>query len=468
MIAKLRSAGMDRGERMVLVMIASALGCVVLSLTFGALGALAYLPAASETLLKGGVSLAQLRPLHTTFASAWLFLAAAAGAYAYLNSEFGESTAGDAWRFRIQMVLWGLAGLGAIFTLPFGIVSGREYLALHPALSLMIWVGWALFCWTFISKVWRGFFARPVYVYMWSVGMLFFLWTFAEGHAYLLPWMKQRPLADLHVQWKSCGTLVASFNQMVYAGLLYIGVQKSGDERLGHSRGAFALFGIGLLNSFTNYVHHTYHLPQAEFLKWISFVVSMLEVIILVIVIKEVVQALRAKPLAPAEGFDASTALFGLTKSWNMCLLFLALLISIPPLNTLIHGTHVVMAHGMGSELAIDSYILLGSFAFILGSLFPDPKVGEVLIHAPRVQSSIRFLNVFLICLVLLLVVEGLTIGLTRYMGSPAPEWLIAFPPFFLVFGLGVAFFFLRLIVCWLPLMLAPAAFRNRRSTHSN
>ncbi len=458
---------MDRGERMVLVLIASALGCVVLSLAFGALGALAYLPAASETLLKGGVSLAQLRPLHTTFASAWLFLAAAAGAYAYLNTEFGGPTAADTRRFRIQMILWGLAGLGAIFTLPFGIVSGREYLALHPVLSLMIWVGWALFCWTFISKVSKGFFARPVYVYMWSVGMLFFLWTFAEGHAYLLPWMKQRPLADLQVQWKSCGTLVASFNQMVYAGLLYIGVQKSGDEHLGHSRSAFALFGIGLLNSFTNYVHHTYHLPQAEFLKWVSFVVSMLEVIILVIVIKEVVQALRAKSLKRAKEFDASTSLFSLAKSWNMCLLSLALLISIPPLNSLIHGTHVVMAHGMGSELAIDSYILLGSIAFMLGALFPEPKVGEALIHAPRVQSSIRLLNMFLVCLVLVLTAEGLTIGITRYKGLPSPEWLVAFPPLFLAFGVGVAFFFLRLIVCWLPLLLAPAEFRTPGSSHS-
>ncbi len=461
MISKFRHAGLDRGERMVLVLITCALGCVILSLCFGALGALAYVPVVSGFLLDCGISLAQLRPLHTTFASAWLFLAAAAGAYAYLNSEIGPASSGDARRFRIQMALWGLAGLGAIVTLPFGIVSGREYLALHPVLSLMIWAGWALFCWTFISKVRKNFFARPVYVYMWSVGMLFFLWTFAEGHAYLLPWMEQHPLADLQVQWKSCGTLVASFNQMVYAGLLYIGVLKSGDESLGHSKSAFALFGIGLLNSFTNYVHHTYHLPQAHFLKWVSFVVSMLEVIILVIVIKDVVQALRAKSRSKTEHFDASTTLFALAKSWNMCLLFLALLISIPPLNALIHGTHVVMAHGMGSELAIDSYILLGSIAFMLGTLFPSRKAAKNRIHTPLVQATIRRLNVFLIGLISLLAIEGLTIGITRYIGQPAPEWLVAFPPLFLFFGVGVAAFFLRLIFAWLPVIQSPAEIRG-------
>ena len=30
--------------------------------------------------------------------------------------------------------------------------------------------------------------------------------------------------------------------------------------------------GIGLLNSFTNYAHHTYHLPQSHVVKWVAFV----------------------------------------------------------------------------------------------------------------------------------------------------------------------------------------------------
>ncbi len=460
MNSKLKAAGLDRGERMLIVLMASAFACVVLSLAFGALGALSYVPEVSASFVARGISLVQLRPLHTTFASSWIFLAATAGAYAFLLHEFGPLTAGDMRRFRIHMVLWGLAGLAAIFTLPFGITSGREYLALHPVISLAIWVGWALFAWTFISKVRHNFFARPVYVYMWSVGILYFLWTFAEGHAYLLPWVAERPISDLQIQWKSCGTLVAAFNQMVYASLMFIAVRKTGDLSLGHSKSAFWLFGVGLLNSFTNYAHHTYHLPQAHYIKWVAFVVSMLEVILLVLVLQEVVAALRVKfrPYQPT--FDSSSTLIGLSKRWNMCLLTLALAISIPPLNALIHGTHVVMAHGMGSELAIDSYILLAVFAFLLTTMFPKREVNEGLIHSPRVRSSIGFLNAFLVGLVVLLLVDGVTVGIYRYFNWAMPAWLDAFPLMFVTLGLGVAFYFLRLIVCWLPLFLSPASYR--------
>jgi len=460
MIAKLRLAGLDRGERMLMVLMASAFACVVLSLFFGALGALYYIPGVSASLVTHGISLVQLRPLHTTFASAWIFLAATACAYAFLVHEFGPPTDGDARRFRLHMTLWGLAGLAAIATLPFGITSGREYLALHPLISLTIWVGWAVFAWTFLSKVRHGFFERPVYVYMWSVGILYFLWTFAEGHAYLLPWVADRPISDLQIQWKSCGTLVASFNQMVYASLMYLAVRKTGEERLAHSKTAFALFGVGLLNSFTNYAHHTYHLPQSHYIKWIAFGVSMLEAILLVMVLREVVAALRKKFRPCGPRFDASSVLVGLSKRWNLGLLTLALAISIPPMNALIHGTHVVMAHGMGSELAIDSYILLAFFAFVLGQIYPKREVGEELIHSPRVRHTIGWMNTFLVALVVLLVVDGLTVGIHRYFTWPMAGWIDVFPFLFVPLGLGLAFFFLRLIAAWLPLFLAPQRFR--------
>lgn len=462
MNTKLRLAGLDRGERMLMVLMASAFACVALSLAFGALGALVYVPEVSARFVKYGVSLVQLRPLHTTFASAWIFLAAVAGAYAYLFHEFGPPSAADARRFRVHMVLWGLAGLAAVLTLPFGITSGREYLALHPLISLAIWVGWAVFAWSFLSKVRQGFFARPVYVYMWSVGILYFLWTFAEGHAYLLPWVADKPISDLQIQWKSCGTLVASFNQMVYASLMFLAVRKTGDESLGHSRTAFWLFGVGLLNSFTNYAHHTYHLPQSHLIKWVAFGASMLEVILLVLVLQEVVAALRKRFRPYGPRFDVSSFLVGLSKRWNLGLLTLAIAISVPPLNALIHGTHVVMAHGMGSELAIDSYILLAIFAFLLTGMFPKREVGEELIHGPRVRSSLLGLNGFLLPLVVLLVADGVTVGVYRYFAWPKPVWVDVFPFLLVILGLGVAFFFLRLVLCWLPLFRAPARFRSR------
>ena len=245
-----------------------------------------------------------------------------------------------------------------------------------------------LFAWSFLSKVWRGFWARPVYVYMWAVGILYFLWTFAEGHAWLLPAVKRNPVADLQIQWKSCGTLVASFNQMVYGTLIYLGVKQSGDERIGQSGTGFALFGIGLLNSFTNYAHHTYHLPQSHVIKWVAFGASMLEIILLVGVIREVAAALSKRRPAHDRGPGVVERFVGLSKRWNSFLLALAIAISVPPWNALIHGTHVVMAHAMGSEIAIDTYILLGFFAFALAGMFPKREVREQRIDGAVVRSQ--------------------------------------------------------------------------------
>jgi nitric oxide reductase subunit B len=111
--------------------------------------------------------------------------------------------------------------------------------------------------------------------------MLFFVVTFVEQHLYLIPSFFGNPVQDLQVQWKATGTLVGSFNLFVYGSVIYIGERISRDSSYGHSKIAYALFAVGLLNSFTNFAHYTYHLPQDHLVKWISFVVSMAEITVL-------------------------------------------------------------------------------------------------------------------------------------------------------------------------------------------
>ncbi len=440
-----------------MVLMASALACAVLSVLFGALGALYSLRPLARHFMAMGVSLVELRPLHTTFASAWIYLGAVACVTRFMYDEGGPPTSAERRRFRAQMICWGLAGLGVLATVPFGITSGREYLGFPPALSLLVAAGWVLFAWTFFSRVRHGFWHRPAYVYMWAVGILYFLWTFAEGHAWLLPWVRERPVADLQIQWKSCGTLVAAFNQMVYGSLMYIGERRSGDRRPAQSRAAFALFGLGLLNSFTNYAHHTYHLPQSHVIKWTAFIVSMAEIVILVVVFREVTASLSRARRRLGGTASVTERFFGMSKYWNLFLLSVALLISIPPLNALIHGTHVVMAHAMGSELAIDSYILLGVFAALLTDIFPKREVRDEVIQGPVVHRAMGHLNVALIGLVVLLLIRGLGTGVTRYLSQPEPEWIAAFPFWFALFGISVGWFLLRLLLQWLPLFLEAA-----------
>jgi len=70
---------------------------------------------------------------------------------------------------------------------------------------------------------------------MWGVGVLFFIFTFLEEHAWLLPDVFAAPIVDLRVQWKATGTLVGSFNLFVYGILYYVAEKLSGDERYAHS-----------------------------------------------------------------------------------------------------------------------------------------------------------------------------------------------------------------------------------------
>ncbi|GIS78522.1 MAG: hypothetical protein CM1200mP14_00880 [Gammaproteobacteria bacterium] len=65
--------------------------------------------------------------------------------------------------------------------------------------------------------------------------------------------------------------------------------------------------------------------------------------------------------------FCATRESFAASKYWTVFILFSAILISIPPLNAIIHGTYAVTGHAMGATIGIDTMILLGAIIWILG-----------------------------------------------------------------------------------------------------
>jgi nitric oxide reductase subunit B len=430
-----------------LTFIRGALIAVVVTLLAGFLSVLHHVPATGELLRSMGLEFTALRPIHTTFASAWIFLAGIAVVHRYLEDHGGPVTAFERWRLRLQVLLWAGAGLGILITLPMGITSGREYMGFHPALSIPILLGWLLFAWNFFGATWRGFWTRPVYVTMWGVGALFFVFTFLEQHAWMLPEVFERPVVDMRIQWKSCGTLVGSFNLFVYGSLIYAGEKLTGDSCYGCSRLAYGLLGVGLLNSFTNFAHHTYHLPQSEVVKWIAFVVSMIEIIILARVIWDVAKAVGVKTL---EGFDAPRFFFKAAKIWTLVMLVVSILISVPSLNSLIHGTPVVIAHAMGTEIGIDSMVLFGALAWILME-----RLGAAAVSSKLARIGAKGFNHGTALLVSWLMISGLIVGVTRYEGTGLPAWLANYGPYaFAGAGALTGLFLALLLIAWLPLVL--------------
>lgn len=436
-----------------------ALAACAVTLLFGLAAALTY--TGLEGLLRSaGFTLQHFRPIHATSAFAWVFLGSAAIVYLFLYRTSGPFSPAVRRRIAWHVGLWTAAGVGIVLTLLGGRFSGREYLGYHPVFAGLIVAGWILFMWNFFGRGDCRLRGKPAYVYMWSVGIPFFLITYTEGHLYLLDFVSERPLRDLAIQWKSAGTLVGSFNLLAYGSLMYIAACISGSERYAHSRTAFALFFIGLLNTFTNYGHHTYHLPQSPWIHWVSFVVSMLETIILAKVFLDLIRMMRGTPSADRPVADR---LIRSGTLWTFLMLVLAIAIAIPPLNALIHGTHVVVSHSMGAMIGIDSMILWAALTCLLEEVVgPDhPTIG-----GRRFRITIPTINVLLLVFLLAYLARGAVVGWARYLGASAPDpspLLDAFPLVMALAGLGLAVAVLSMVLQWMGALLG--TLRATRST---
>ena len=450
-----------------LTFVRGGLIAIAITLVGGLLGALYSVPSLAPTFQSLGLDLRQLRPIHTTFASAWIFLGGMAVVHRYLMDHGGPATSGDRWRLRVQVLCWAAAGFGILVTLLAGVGSGREYVGFHPAFSVLILVGWLCYAWHFFRVVGPGFWNRPLYVTMWGVGTVFFVYTFLEQHAYLLSGLWEDPVQDLRVQWKATGTMVGTFNLFVYGSVIYIGERISGDAEYGHSRTAYALFAVSLLNSFTNFAHHTYHLPQRELVKWIAFVVSMMEVIILVRAVSDLVKLVRTQEDRP---FCATRGSFAAAKYWSVAIVGSAVLISIPPLNAIIHGTYAVTGHAMGATIGIDTMILLGAVIWIVGEYLRarGDEVASDPLHCTQMRWSVIGLNVGVALLVLWLHVVGVVTGVTRMRLAPAetyipPAWLGASSGVVFALTGAIAFVFFGSVLA----TLIPLSFRTFRTADS-
>lgn len=407
-------------DRTVVIQLRMAVTCILMAVLGGFLAALHYVPAISTWLNGRGVSLAQLRPVHTSFASLWIFGGSLAVIYHWLSTQHGGLDRADRLRFRFHTACWIVAGIGIFVSLLLGVSSGREYLGFHPAFSAVLLVGWLAYAWSFLRRLRHGFWAQPIYVWFWTVGTLFFIYTFVEGHAYLLPGVFENPVRDLQIQWKSCGTLVGSFNFLMYGSLTYVAERLTGNRGYAQSPTAFWLFGVGCLNSFTNYAHHTYHLPQTPIVKWIAFVVSMLELVILLKVMMDLARAMRQRP-GP---FCGRASWLSHAKGWTGTMLLYSIVISVPNLNSIIHGTHVVVGHAMGTTIGIDTLVLLGTGCWLIG----EARGSAIL---PRLdcglqRASVRWISGLLAVLVAWLIVAGTIHGWWRYQGLATPQWVAA------------------------------------------
>ena len=165
------------------------------------------------------------------------------------------------------------------------------------------------------------------------------------------------------MQWKAGGAYVGAWNMLVYGSSFYVMEKTSGNLDYSRSKTGFFFFFLGLLNVMFNWGHHVYPVPNAEWIRYVAYLISMTEWVILLRIIYLWKKDMSKKKKSQ---FSVSSKLMMLSDLWIFLNLFLALLISIPAINLFTHGTHITVAHSMGTIIGINTTILLSSVSYIL------------------------------------------------------------------------------------------------------
>lgn len=57
---------------------------------------------------------------------------------------------------------------------------------------------------------------------MWLTGLFFFLFTYMESYLWLFPYFRNNVINDMTVQWKSYGSMVGSWNMLIYGCSIFL------------------------------------------------------------------------------------------------------------------------------------------------------------------------------------------------------------------------------------------------------
>lgn len=409
----------------------------LLALMIGALlGILAGVQYVSPGFLKDIMAYNRIRPLHVTTVIGWIILCATGGVYYYLIHDlklklFSRPLLGA------HLVIFTLSLAAIYVSISTGLMGGREYLTYAPIISVPILLGWILFGINYFKTVFNKVKNWPVYLWMWGTGIVFMIYHFSEAHLWLFPFFRENFVRDLSVQWKSYGSFIGSWNMLVYGTAIYLITRIKNVEDGGRGKKVFFFYFLGLVNLMFGWAHHTYIVPMEPWIRYVAYAISMTEWIILLSIIRDWKRSLGTTTKT-LHKFSYKFLLA--TDFWVMFNVFMAILISIPFLNFFTHGTHVTVAHSMGTTIGINTTILLASVLYISSG-----RTHELL---NRYSKSIMYgywiFNVSLLVFLGCLYAGGISRGIWTYFNSEdvsfaqmheglSPVWYI-----FLLSGFGL------------------------------
>ena len=245
---------------------------------------------------------------------------------------------------------------------------------------------------------------------------------------------------------------------LAYGTAIFVMSRITGNDKAALSKLAFALYFLGLTNLMFGWSHHNYPVPNAPLIRNIGYIVSMSELLLLGKIIWD-----WRRTLSTYQKFrhrNAYRFLFA-SEAWIFINLVLALIISVPAANLITHGTHITVAHSMGSTIGINTMILLASVFYII-----EDRVGIALpaMHSVPLRAGYWISNGSLLVFWVALIAAGM--GRGTYSGASFQEMMVLIRPYLLVFlvaGIGLAAGLLMILVPGIRLVYS-IGFLERRS----
>jgi nitric oxide reductase subunit B len=241
-------------------------------------------------------------------------------------------------------------------------------------------------------------------------------------------------MRELTVQWKANGSMVGAWNQMIYGSSLYLMVKISGDKSMAENKVVYLFYFLSLSNLMFNWGHHIYNLPTAGWVRHVSYFISMTEWLFFI----SMIRSFRLKLEAHRKLKYLLTYKFIIASElWLFLNLLLALMMSIPAINRYTHGTHITVAHAMGTTIGINSMILLGAIGYMLEIETLDTKHKKIIAIGYYItQVSLLIFWLSLIGAGLLKAYRNVALNMTNFQEMMQP--VIGLLKIFSIAGIGV------------------------------
>ena len=422
-----------------------ALTALFLGMLFGLTASFQYL---LPDFLKETVPFSKLRPFHVTSETSWIVLAATGSIYFFIASV--EKFELFSPRLQaVHFILFLLTGVAIYFSFAFDYTEGREYFAFKPILIVPVLIGWLLFGINYFKTLYTNMKGWPVYFWMWGTGIAFMCYHLMEAHFWLFDFFRLHFIKDFAVQWKSTGSFTGSWNMLVYGISIYLMSKIKKNTDVATNKTAFFFYFLGLTNLMFGWAHHTYLLPTQPWIRYVAYAISMTEWIVLASIIYN---WKRSVLKVEKENHPMAYRFLLATDFWIFINIILALLFSIPAINFFTHGTHITVAHSMGTTIGINTTILFAALFFIAHHLRPKLKM-----DIRWVMRGFVAFNISLFIFFVSLIIAGAKRSYWMYISQEGTfgemqDSIVPYYISFFLFGIGI---FVSLALVAMPIFKA-------------